>query len=115
MVGRGNVLKNLFRTFLGYNWYINDPFSEWQSGEKKQGAQGYPQLFIYFGYRRRKICAQGERKFDWYLFQCFGHETCIQRIYVLVLKSIFNITIKSSIELSVVELSLASANVTTIP
>ena len=107
MVGRGNVLKNLFRTFLGYNWYINDPFSEWQSGEKKkQGAQGYP---IYL------FCAQGERKFDWYLFQCFGHETCIQRIYVLVLKSIFNITIKSSIELSVVELSLASANVTTIP
>ena len=34
---------------------------------------------------------------------------------MLVLKSIFNITIKSSIELSVVELSLASANVTTIP
>ena len=34
---------------------------------------------------------------------------------MLVLKSIFNITIKSSIELSVVELSLASVNVTTIP
>ena len=28
-----------------------------------------------------------ERENDWYLFQCFGHETCIQRIYVLVLKS----------------------------
>ena len=36
--------------------------------------------------------------------------------YVLVLKIIFNIiTIKSCIELSVVELSLASADVTTIP
>ena len=48
MVGGGNVLKNLFRTFLGYNWYINDPFSEWQSGEKKkQGAQGYP-IYLFW-------------------------------------------------------------------
>ena len=45
---RGNVLKNLFRTFLGYNWYINDPFSEWQSGEKKN-REPRATLFIYFG------------------------------------------------------------------
>ena len=85
------------------------------SQEKKNREPRATLSYLFILVKRSKICAQGERKFDWYLFQCFGHETCIQRIYVLVLKSIFNITIKSSIELSVVELSLASANVTTIP
>ena len=87
VVGKGNVLKSLFRILLGYNWYINEPFLGWQSGGKKQGAQDYPGYLVIVVKRGKKICAQGERENDWYLFQCFGHETCIQRIYVLVLKS----------------------------
>ena len=114
MVGKENVLKSLCRILLGYNWYINEPFLGWQSGRKKREARITLAIYLFW-LKGEKICAQGERKNDWYLFQCFGHETCIQRIYVLVLKSIFNITIKSCIEFTVVELSLASADFTTIP
>ena len=76
MVGGGNVLKNLFRTFLGYNWYINDPFSEWQSGEKKTGSPGLPYLFILV--KRRKICAQENENLIGIFFN------------VLVTKHVFN-------------------------
>ena len=47
VVGKGNVLKSLFRILLEYNWYINESFLGWQSGGKKQGARDYPgYLFI---------------------------------------------------------------------
>ena len=45
VVGKGNVLKSLFRILLGYNWYINEPFSSQE--KKKQGAQGYP-IYLFW-------------------------------------------------------------------
>ena len=42
------MLKSLFRILLEHNWYINDPFLGWQSGEKKiQGAQNYP-IYLFW-------------------------------------------------------------------
>ena len=60
----------------------------WGGSQKEKNREPRITLAIYlFWLKGEKICAQGERKNDWYLFQCFGHETCIRRIYVLVLKS----------------------------
>ena len=45
---QGKRVEKSVSNFLGYNWYINDPFSEWESGEKKN-REPRATLFIYFG------------------------------------------------------------------
>ena len=62
VVGKGNVLKSLFRILLGYNWYINEPFLGWQSGGKKQGAQDYPGYLVIVVKRGKKSALKENEK-----------------------------------------------------
>ena len=62
MVGKGNVLKSLFRILLGYNWYINEPFLGWQSGGKKQGDQDYPGYLVIVVKRGKKSALKENEK-----------------------------------------------------
>ena len=62
VVGKGNVLKSLFRILLGFNWYINEPFLGWQSGGKKQGAQDYPGYLVIVVKRGKKSALKENEK-----------------------------------------------------
>ena len=62
VVGKGNVLKSLFRILLGYNWYINEPFLGWQSGGKKQGTQDYPGYLVIVVKRGKKSALKENEK-----------------------------------------------------
>ena len=68
MVGKGNVLKSLFRILLGYNWYINEPFLGWQSGGKKQGTQDYPGYLVIVVKRGKKSALKENEKMIGILF-----------------------------------------------
>ena len=78
VVGKGNVLKSLFRILLGYNWYINEPFLGWQSRGKKQGAQDYPVYLVIVVKRGKKSALKENEKMIGILFN------------VLVTKHAFN-------------------------
>ena len=68
VVGKGNVLKSLFRILLGYNWYINEPFLGWQSGGKKQGTQDYPGYLVIVVKRGKKSALKENEKMIGILF-----------------------------------------------
>ena len=109
MVGKENVLKSLCRILLGYNWYINEPFLGCQSGGKKQGAQDYPGYLFILVKRGKNLRSRRTRK--WLVsFSMFRSRNMHSTDICARFKIIFNITIKSSIEFTVVELSLASAD-----
>ena len=115
MVGKGNVLKSLFRILLEYNWYINDPFLGWQSGGKKNREPRITlAIYLFWFWRGKNLRSRRTKK--WLVsFSMFWSRNMHSTDICARFKNIFNIAIKSSIEFTVVELCLASVDFTTIP
>ena len=112
MVGKGNVLKSLYRIFLGY---INDPFLGLAVRRKKTGSPGLPCRYLFILVKRGKNLRSRRTKKLLVSFSMSWSRNIHSTDICARFKIIFNITIKSSIEFTVVELSLASVDFTTIP